>query len=579
MQWRDGEIGKCRVAKAAPVVKPVPSLPQKTAPSAPPKGTTVIPPKGIPSVPKKQAAIDIDRWIARTMPTIAAKSDAVTRRLNAARLRRYQGGIRPTLPTTPRPAIKAIDRPIMVQIDQLVEKLNFAAKPASPKVDPSKVYIPPVIKSITYFPLASAIQPDMALVIAGSEFGNEPGRVKLHYMSGSGELKESLTTHDVDLIPLPGAAKWWTDIYLLVKVPSVLPGQMMGGERSAVITVTRPNGATAKIDVPLQAGSFPVVASVETKRTIGCCCPVGTEYWSAWPNSHTYLYWPDPARRPLHTPPCDSKHRPWVEPEGKFVLRGQRFGDQQASVGFEVDSAPELPPIQLKALHWTDTMIELEVPTMPIGGYFALRSARITITTERGRSNPYSVAFGPEMHSKRVSGRRWFDKNNQPETTQIVETPSRDTMLVVHKPKCDDFVAHMSGQKNDEGVDVFFIAPGGPFPSDVRITMFQFQQIDPADPSNAWSVFGPDVMQLFDVLFDPASLVEFGAKMLVKAVLFGSEGGYHAYPLVYPGHSTWDTNKRIAIAWKTNCPFSNGKPITYTTSFLIEGPAEALAKY
>jgi hypothetical protein len=468
------------------------------------------------------------------------------------------------------------------QLDRMV--LDMKSRSPSKPDDGSRLYAPPQIASVTYLPLKKALQPDMYVVVQGSGFGAEHGRAYLEYSSGTGELMEGRTRHHAELQPPHGSwAGAWSGTLVVMQVPHVLPGFQLAGTREAVLLLVRANGATAKADVLLQGGSFPVVTSVKSSRgTIGCCCPVDTESWSRMPNSHDYVYAPSGQRLDQ---PCGVEKRPWLVPGGTVVIDGERFGSAGTlRVDFGNMAKSGLPQVRFEDVDWTDTRIRATVVVEPaITGYFALRPAFIDVRTPLGAADYVPVAFGPEMGAKWVSGLRWLNRKARAEAQA---TPNGQLLLVTHVPKCT-LADAMKAEKNEKGKDYFFAEPDFTppderLPTDVRLTWFHFVQIDPGDPTDPWSVFGPQIWDLAGVILDPASLPLYAVKTLVRGLLLMNEGGYHAYPFAPPGYEglgSWEKDRFIGIGWETSCAIAEGKPIAYATSFLIQGPPEALAKY
>jgi hypothetical protein len=270
-----------------------------------------------------------------------------------------------------------------------------------------------------------------------------------------------------------------------------------------------------------------------------------------------------------------------------LVIHGRRFGSKPGSLKLRVGEkpVPGLPEVRLFVPEggWSDTKIRARVEDVSIQGYFQMRPAWIDLQTSYGRANPRPVAFGPEMGAKWVSGRRWLEKDLRNSQTDVFETSDRSAMIVTHVPRCGTLGS--KEERNAEGKDFFFQEPDAPYPQDVRFDWVRFDQIDPADPSSAWDLFGPQIWDLIDAVFDPASLMTLAAKTVVKAIVLGGEGGYHAYPPHAP-RNPLDTEygptgkqEDFYIRWETSCAVNDGKPIVYFISFLIEGPPEALARY
>ena len=597
-KWRSDQLDKCRSAAATgkqPPFKMIPDaaiVPKPGAPTPPPAAKqplfkvipdiAIVPRPGLPTpqVPPTQPraptwAGDINSWANTALQRIGRDMDRLTEALKKARLRRY--GERPKdlkavlpKPESTRELIQ--EQAITQSVNQKIKELETAGPLKKPLAE--GIYEPPRIVTLFYFPQAEALQPDMYVIIQGSGFGTEPGRAYLSYSSGSGELAEGKRQHNIEFEPLHGSwSDGWADTVVVVRVPSVLPGEKMGGTRDAVVSVVRSNGAMAQVAVLLEGGSFPIITSATTNRgTIGCCCPVGTEIWSQLPGSHDYVYWPRPTPYYSWTTPCGLDKKPWLEPGGTAVIHGKRFGkrtDGTIELSLGSEPIPGLPRVGLEVDSWTDTEIHLRVENVPISGYFALRPAWIDLQTSLGRAKLEPVAFGPEMDSKWVSGYRWLEKKVQKEAQR---TDDDTAMIVVHVPKCD-WALGSKEQTNQEGFDDFFAEPDAPYPEDVRITWVRFKHIDPTNPVSDWDVLGPEVLGLIDVIFDPASLVIFGLKTFFKAIFLANEGGYHAYPPSSP------KNKTYGVRWASSCAIGDGKPIVYFSSFLIEGPPKAVAKY
>lgn len=522
--------------------------------------------------------MDINLWVAARLPLLDQRMDELSKVLGDAQRDRFGTGQASLQSMLQPPSTRDLlqDKAIAEQLGGIVIKKEelLAKRPQA-----AGVYLPPSIESVFYLPQKEALEPDVYVVIRGSGFGVEPGRVTLAYQTGSGELQEGKTTRQADLEPLHGSwQQAWRDHQIVVRVPSYLPGgEDMGGTIDARLLVVRANGAVAEQVVPLQGGTFPVITAVNTDRgRIGCCCPVDTEIWSQLPGSHDYVYWPQPAPYYSWQTPCGLDQTDWLVPGGTMVIHGRRFGSSPGRIDLRVgdETIPGLPKVRLfvRDGDWSDTRIRVQVENVPIQGYFAMRPAWIDLQTAYGRANPHRVAFGPEMRAKWVSGRHWLEKDIR-ESKEVTETSDRTAMIVAHVPKCDTMMPGSKEDRNEKGTDYFFEEPDAPYPGDVRITWVRFAQIDPADPSDEWSLFGPEIWELANLIFDPAGLTTFGLKTLVKGIVLSGEGGYHAYPPHSPGQ------RPFFIRWETSCPVNNGKPIVYFISFLIEGPPEALARY
>ncbi|PLY04438.1 MAG: hypothetical protein C0622_02850 [Desulfuromonas sp.] len=446
--------------------------------------------------------------------------------------------------------------------------------------DLSHVSVKPQLNDLFVFPEADALQPGGYVVFKGTGFGDTAGRVYMHYESGSGELYESRYTHDIELQPVNDSwAASWHDTAVVVRVPDDLPGVMLGGTREAQLALVKPDGGQVQLTVMLHASSAPVITAVTSSSgKIGCCCPIGTETWSMLPGSHSYVYWPAPGR--LDTPHCGLDKKPWLQPGSDILITGKRFGEMQngqlpgtLALEFSDESRPAGVTVKLEVTKWTATAIEAKVISSPIKGYFATHPAWINLHVGADYANAEPVAFGPEMTSKWVSGYKWL-KLDWDKFGKKIETDNGEAMLVTHIPDCKVF-----GQ-GEKGYDEFFGDLAHAFPDDARVTWFRFEQIDPTHPVNEWDVFGLGVEDLASVILDPASLIQIGAELLVRAITLTGEGGYHAYPFFFgnegmlmgPEHS-------FSIRWETSCKIGDGKPIVYTVSFLIEGPPSALSKY
>lgn len=539
---------------------------------------------------------DMGRWVAARMPLLEQRMNELSRVTDDAQRRRFemdQAGLQAMLqpPRSTRDLLQ--DRAVAEQVGGfMINTEELLAK--KPQV--AGIYLPPSIESVFYLPQKEALEPDVYVVIRGSGFGAEPGRVMLAYETGSGELGASRTDRQAELEPLHGSwAQAWLDHQIVVRVPSYLPGgEDMGGTIDARLLVVRGNGAVAERVVPLQGGTFPVITAVNTDRgRIGCCCPADTEIWSQLPGSHDYVYWPKPVAYWAGEPPCGLDQKDWLVPGGSAVIHGKRFGSTPGRIDLRVgeDPVPGLPKVRLfvREGDWSDTRIRVHVENVPIQGYFEMRPARIELQTAYGRANPRPVAFGPKMTGKWYSGKRWLEKKVR-DSEEVTETSDRKAMIVVHSPQCGNWSLGSKEQRNAEGTDYFFEEPEAPYPDDVRFTWVRFDQIDPADPSDQWSVFGPELWELAGALFDPASLMTFGFKTFVKGIVLSGEGGYHAYPPYPPRnpreHEPYtdtganpESTPRFFIRWETSCAVSDGKPIVYMVSFFIEGPPEALARY
>jgi hypothetical protein len=491
-------------------LQPLPRI--GTPPAQPPAATQpdyrMIPitPGAVPGA--AGAAMDIDRWTTANLPRLDQSMDRLSRALEEAQRRRFGTG-QASLQAMMRPPASTRD---LLQDRAVAEQLGgFMLKQEDlltkqPQV--SGMYLPPRIESVFYLPQKEALEPDIYVVIRGSGFGPEPGRVILAYETGSGELQETKTQRSVELLPLHGSwQQAWLDHQVVAQVPSYIPGgEHMGGTIDARLLVVRANGAVVESPVLLQGGTFPVITAVNTDRgKIGCCCPTDTEIWSQLPGAHDYVYWPEPVPYYSWQTPCGLEQKDWLVPGGTAVIHGRRFGSTPGRIQLRVggNGVPGLPGVQLFVPEggWSDTKIQVQVENVPIPGYFALRPASIELVTAYGRANPRPVAFGPEMSAKWVSGRRWLEKGIR-ESAEVTETPDRTAMMVNHVPRC----TMMPGSKedrNEKGADYFFQEPDAPYPQDVRITWVRFEQIDPADPSNAWSLFGPEIWELVGCHFRP----------------------------------------------------------------------------
>jgi hypothetical protein len=461
--------------------------------------------------------------------------------------------------------------------NQIVQVLGDQLQLSPP--ENQNIGLKPQVTDLYYFPQSEALQPGTYVLIEGRGFGDTPGRVYLRYHSGSGELAESRTAHDVSLDPLN--ADWaaaWHDGVVIVRVPDQLPGQMMGGMRDAVLVLVKPDGPSVKLKIALQASSAPVVAMVTSDSgEIQCCCPIGTEYWSQLPQSHDYVYWPRPGRLDA---PCGLDRQIWFEPGSKIVIHGKRFGTPvngtapgSITLQFHTESEPKDVAVQFDITSWSDDLIEAKVVSTPIRGFFATRPAWMILRSGDQTANAVEVAFGPAMASKWVSGRRWF-KLDHDERGAVTETPNRKAMIVSHQPECSVW-----GDEGEEGNDRFFDVNTHPFPNDIRVTWFHFDQLDPSHPVDDWDVFGIDAEDLLSIFTDPTGPLRFAGKLAVVAFTLNNEGGYHAVPRLGPDDHFMGPGQSMGIWWKSSCEIGGGKPVLYTTSFLIEGPPEVLAKY
>lgn len=568
----------------------------KTLPEAQPPRAATRPAQQAPPVsPEPQpgsGAVDVNRWLSANVPVLNQSMNRLSQALDAAHKRRY-GDVRLNLQALMQPPRTALD---LMQDRAIADQLGTGTltlkkdglQTGKPEV--SGIYVPPKIESVIYLPQKEALEPDIYVVIRGSGFGVEPGVVKLAYQTGSGELQEGKTDRQVDLLPLNGSwERAWLDHQIAVRVPSYIPGgEHMGGTISARLLVIRKNGAVAERTVALQGGTFPVITAVKSDRgQIGCCCPADTEIWSALHGTHDYVYWPQPTATYSWQTPCGLEKKDWLVPGGTLVIHGRRFGSTPGRLSLRVGDKPipGFSGVRLLVPHggWSDTQIRVQVENVPITGYFQVRPAWIELETAYGRANPRPVAFGPEMDAKWVSGRRWLEAGMRNDYKSVVETPDRSAMMVTHAPVCG--WQKLGKEENEKGVDYFFEEPDAPYPQDVRITWVRFEQIDPADPSNEWSLFGPEIWDLVNVVFDPSSLVTFGLKTLVKGIALSGEGGYHAYP-PHPPRNPKDPrtpeDKRkepFFVKWETSCAINDGKPVVYFMAFMIEGPPAVLARY
>lgn len=505
--------------------------------------------------------------------------DALTGQSATLRIKEAPGGLRPPILDGP----DLIDNLQKNKALAISEEFLASAAPGlgQAKPDMNAVSAKPQVTDLLVFPEAEALQPGGYVVIKGTGFGDEAGRVFMRYESGSGELTESRLSHDVELEPVNDSwAAAWHDTVIVVRVPDDLPGQMLGGARNAELALVKPNGAQIKLSVLLHASSAPVIASVTSSGgEIGCCCPIGTETWSRLPESHNYVFWPAPGR--LDTPHCGLDKKPWLQPGSKIVIAGKRFGEilngklpGTLALEFPDESRPAGISVKLDVTKWSSTSIEARVVSSPIKGYFATHPAWINLHVGDDYANAEPVAFGPEMSYKWVSGNKWL-KLDWDSLGEKIETPNGKAMLVTHVPDCGTF-----DDDGEKGYDQFFDDTAHAYPDDAQVTWFRFEQIDPTHPVDEWDVFGIGVDDLASVILDPSSLIRLGAELLIKAFTLAGEGGYHAYPFFFGNQGVlMGPENSFSIRWETSCEIGDGKPIVYTTSFLLEGPPAALAKY
>jgi len=546
-------------------------------------GLLAIPPSQLPA--PAESAGEADRWIADNLPHLGRVMGELGNVVASAQRQRYHAA-----PAT----LDSMMRPPMDSRDRIMESLILGQQPLLVLPEPdrlrgapdlSRVYLPPQVESLSYIPVAEALEPDMYVLIRGTGFGPAPGRVYLSYYVGTGELYEGRTQHHVELLPLSDDwSRAWSDHQVAVRVPSTLPGGAdMGGEREATLLLVRSNGAQVPMQVTFRGGTQPVVTAVNSDRaTIGCCCPVGTEVWSRLPGSHDFVYWPRPVAQYAWQSPCGLEQWDWVGPGSRIVVHGKRFGNppagqrQPQGAGLELqipgDTGGVPGTLRVIVETWTDTRIVAHIESVAIRGYYQVRPAWLDLRTPTGRANLRPLAFDPEMASKWVSGYNWIERRVR-DQDEAQESPARDAMFVKHVPNCQMMWGDKA-MRNEKGPDYFFTDT--PYPDDVRITWVRFQHINPGDPSDAWRVFGSSIWELAGAIVDPSSLITFGIKTFITGLLLQGEGGYHAYP-PHPPQS--DRSERFYVQWETSCAVGGGKPIIYLIAFLIEGPPEALARY
>jgi len=590
--WERFELG--RMPTALPLLPKLPPMDLKPMPSL---GTLPAPDRqegqdeALEMLPLREQAVPrgmltrIDSWMASKLPRLGASMDRLSRAVEEARLKR-SGGSRPSPQAMLQPPVETRD---LLQDQLIAEQFQVA------RVDPDKllsdemrtqdIYLQPRIDKLIYVPVTDELQPGSYVIIRGQGFGQQGGRVILAYKTGSGELGKAKTLRQAELLPLHGSwQQAWLPHQVAARVPVNLPGGAdLGGNINARLILVRANGATAEKTVALVPGTFPVVNAVKTDHGMThCCCPVGTETWSQLPESHDFVYWRAPMAYYEGQTPCWLRKREWLVPGGTAVIHGERFGPgkPEVRVWLGEGNIASLRRIGATVTDWTPSTITIRMPGMAIKSYYQTRAAKLQVRTGRGDSNVRPMAFGPEMTSRWVSGRYWLEKSLH-DNDEIVETKNRKAMIVAHVPTCGKLGS--KEQNNEKGYDRFFEEPDAPFPDDVWITWVRFQQIDPADPADQWSFFADDVWEFVNLMGDPAGLIEFGLKNVVKGIVLSGEGGYHAYPPLPPpdpqagpGEST---SKGFHVRWETSCPVNDGKPIVYFISFLIEGSPEAVARY
>ncbi|MBN2291799.1 MAG: hypothetical protein JXM70_05200, partial [Pirellulales bacterium] len=550
-QWRDGQIAKCRTAKAEK-------------------------PTALTGKPSKW-----DQTVLARMPDLVRYLDQKTG-LQAKNIAGAQAQWEQRQADALRKAIAlkrpAVDAENIRRIDEAAAEFKRRPGTVPPQIPVSALQPrPPQITAFWVVPHNDLVEPNSAILIGGLNFTNQPkrnqpGKVHLSYSDPPPELSRQVKTYNVEMLPLKET--WpdsWTETLIFVRVPNTLPGERFYTDRPGKVVITFADGVSIARHVTVSGGN-PVITSVTTSSgdVQGCCQTVIREEWKRLQGTTSYVLWPVEVQQPEATDTVYGRDRHWVQPGDTVTIIGRFFGDTPGkahltlSTGIGARMTVQLATV--KPEDWSDTKITLRAEDFPISGYVEMQKATLVLQTASGRELAYNqFAFGPDYEVKRVSGIQWLEKS-QKQYAQV--TPNGTAMLVTHKPDCGG-----RSDSGEKGWDRFFADV--PFPTDVKVVRFDFQQIDPENPYGDFDFFCDMMGDLADELLDygPAGLITYGVKKGLEAIGLAGEGGYHACVAAEPGGMTWvGGNKIITVHWETSCELAEGKPVMYSTSFVVKAP-------
>ena len=326
--WRRDKIAQCRTSKAAPPPAVQPLQPTQTTK---------------PVTPAQPLASGSD-WANRIGPITNEVIARLNRGIDAARSR-YLGQLRPaTVTPLDIAAIISATQPSQLS-DQYraFEQANRSIFDAA-KVVPRNLHLPPKINSVLSTPVNGRVEPGSALLITGSNFGSQPGRLYLTYMtrretSGTEFSSQASVRRIVELQPFRStwAQSWFSNV-VMAKAPVTFVDPTLRADRPGELQLVLPDGSTATASVTV-GGGFPEIQSVQTKSGGGWIKPdeeftvFGRLFFCLLPSAFFILH---SLQRPViqqqHHEGQGHQHRLAHQAEGEEE-EGQEVEDRRSQVG------------------------------------------------------------------------------------------------------------------------------------------------------------------------------------------------------------------------------------------------------
>jgi hypothetical protein len=571
-QWRDGEIAKCRIAKA----KPAPA----------------------PDVTKAQPSV-WDAALARLPELVQSLEQKTSVSVNKAANAQTQRAQQQAEAHRKLLALRALppDTGVLKRIDEAATAFQRRPGTAALTIPESVTQPrPPQITTVVVEPRKDVVEPSSVILIGGLNFRDQPGRnrpghIFLRYSDFRAEFGPPPKSYDVALMPLKGT--WedsWTDSLILVRVPNTLPGENFLTDRTAQIIITFADGVSLARNVTINAG-MPAITEIATSSGIveDCCLHVMREEWRRLEGTTSLILQPiNYIRAELGGP-----RRHWVQPGDTVFIVGRHFGNTPGKAYLAMKRAiggrAIVQLVTLKPEDWSDTKISLRAEDFLTAGYVEMQTATLVLETASGReaiNNDF--AFGPEMGLKIVSGFKWLEGPEEIKRQYARPAPNGAAMLVTHMPDCS-YIAAVKGERKEKGVDryrfpltfrteeLYEAAIRGA--QGAKVIKVSFKHINPGSPDNELEFFVDRLADFVNAVLSegPLGLIKFGVTTFVKLLATGSYYTDLDIGAAYDGGAYVGPATGAGILWETSCgELVGGKPIIYAISFVVVGPKKVL---
>jgi len=566
-QWRDAQIAQCRTAKAKPPTAPAgkPSKWDQTVLARVPDFVRYL---------DQKTGMHANN-IARAQTQWAQQRADAVRKTTALR----------TGPT---------DAENVKRIDEAAAEFKRRPGTVAPQIPQSALQPrPPQITTFVVEPIKDLVEPKSAILIGGLNFRNQPGRnqpgkVHLRYSDLPPEISYQFKTYDVELQPLKKT--WqdsWTDSLIFVRVPDTLPGERFDANRPGKLVISFADGVSIARDVTVSAGN-PIITSVTTSSgEVELCCATGLR--EEWRVSGTHNYILEPIPESLTTPPSAPTRRQLVQPGDTITIIGRFLGNTPGKARLDwfkpIGGRYGMQLTTVRPDDWSDTRITLRAGDFPFPHYVDQQQASLIVETASGREVIDTLAFGPDMRVKRVSGFQLLEGSEETKKQYATPMPNGAAMLVTHTPDCgfwkdsgekgwDKFrFPNVASRHPEEAYEAITHGVVSQDLSRVKVIQVNFKQIDPENLYSDLDFFVDMAGDLVGELlkYGPAGLITYGFEKVIMAIFSGG-GGYHAYVCSGP------SDEGATACWETSCENADGKPVIYAISFMVIGPKEVLDK-